>query len=135
MNRVGCSRTVSGSRLAASCLVAVLLASPRTVSAQIKVQTFPNLEKSVKERWIGKPESAVIEKLGPPKDKNSTDKSDFLTWQNSVFFGANAKESIDCTAKLRFDSAKLADASVEGSDQNLCLKLLFPLLGDADKRR
>jgi hypothetical protein len=135
MNRVECSRTASRSRLAASCLLAALLASPGTASAQVKVQTFPNLEKSVKERWIGKPESAVIEKLGPPKEKYSTDKSDFLTWQNSVFFGTYAKESIDCTAKLRFDSAKLADASVEGSDQNLCLKLLYPLLGDAEKRK
>ena len=123
------------SRLEVLCLAAALLALPRPAAAQIKSQTFPNLEKSIKERWIGKPESTLIEKLGPPKEKDSTDKSDFLTWQNMVFFGANTKEFVDCAMKLRFDSAKLVDASVEGSDQNLCLKLVYPLLGDAEKHK
>ena len=123
------------SRLEVLCLVAALLALPRPAAGQITSQSYPNLEKSIKERWLGKPEATVIEKLGPPKDKNSTDKSDFLTWQKMVFFGANAKEFVDCTARMRFDSAKLADASVEGSDPNLCLKLVYPLLADAEKHK
>src|SRR5262245_8732853 len=89
------------------------------------------MEKAVKARWLGKSESAVTERLGPPADRRAQDKNVYATWQNEVGFGSGREFS--CKALMSFESDKLTKVEIFGDDQNLCAKLLHPLLSDPDK--
>jgi len=89
------------------------------------------MEKAVKARWLGKPESAVTERLGPPKNRQAQDKNAYVTWSAMLSFGSGT--TFECQADISFQADKLTDVQIIGEDQGLCRKLLHPLLAEPDK--
>jgi len=116
----------------AALLAAVLLAGTVVWAADAPEARKPwivELEKAVKARWLGKSESAVTERLGPPKNRHAQDKIDFVTWSAVLNFGS--RTTLECQADISFEADKLTDVLILGEDQGLCRKLLHPLLTDA----
>jgi len=87
-----------------------------------------DLEKAVKARWMGKSESAVTEKLGPPEDRRTQDKNAYVTWKNMVTFGSG--RSFTCQALFTFASDQMTGLEIIGEDQGLCTKLVYPLVSE-----